>query len=118
MIVMYGERLKELAKAKGLNQKDLAKIAKAPDSSVSRWINHQYPPLKFIESICRHVNTPLWMFFLDNPSEIANHPINQIDELDLEILTAIKNLDKKTHDQVLHAFRDILQALVEAKERS
>ncbi len=57
------------------------------------------------------------VLFQDNPAEVAIHPINQLDELDLEILTAIKNLDKKTRDQVLYAFRDILQALIKAREK-
>lgn len=109
---MYGERLKELAKSHNLVQKDLAKIAKAPESSVSRWINQQYPPLKFIYAICAYVNEPVWQFFLDDPAEISQHPINTLDPKDIEVLQALNRIEPDLRDAVWRAWRQLLEGLV------
>ncbi|HPV99322.1 MAG TPA: helix-turn-helix transcriptional regulator [Spirochaetota bacterium] len=115
---MYGQKLKQVLKSRNITQKELSDLINIPPTTINGWTKKSYPLLENIEKVCKALNMPLWRFFLDNPAEIASHPINQLDEIDLEILTAIKNLDKKTRDQVLYAFRDILQALVEAKEHS
>ncbi|HPV96738.1 MAG: helix-turn-helix transcriptional regulator [Spirochaetota bacterium] len=116
--MFYGKKLKEIREKRGLKQRPIEEALGLSNSTLAKWENKAYPPLDGIEQVCNHLGVPLWQFFVKDIGEIANHPIRNIDEIDLEILTAIKNLDKKTRDQVLYAFRDILQALVEAKERS
>lgn len=114
---MYGQKIKQVLKNRNISQKELSDLINIPPTTINGWTKKSYPLLENIEKVCKALNMPLWKFFLDNPAEIAIHPINQLDELDIEILTTIKSLDKRTHDQVLHAFRDILQALVEAREK-
>ena len=117
IVSMYGQKIKQVLKNRNISQKELSDLIKIPPTTINGWTKKSYPLLENIEKVCKALDMPLWRFFLDNPAEVAIHPINQLDELDLEILTAIKNLDKKTRDQVLYAFRDILQALIKAREK-
>ena len=43
---MYGKKLKELFKAKGVKQKELSKLLNIPETTISSWTNQYYPRLE------------------------------------------------------------------------
>lgn len=59
----YGARLRTFLRKKSLSQKELAQMLGVPESTVSFWVNAQYPPLESIDRICRALEIPLAHFF-------------------------------------------------------
>ncbi len=54
---MYGVRIKELRKEKGLTQKQLADILKVDFRTVSFWENEKYEPnIQQIITLCNYFN--------------------------------------------------------------
>lgn len=49
----YGSRLREIIKAHPLNQVEIADKIGVSKSTISFWINSEYPPLDGIEAVCK-----------------------------------------------------------------
>ncbi len=103
---MHGQRLKKLLRERGVTQKELSEKLSIPETTVSGWTRQQYPPLENIEKCCQALGVPLWQFFLDNPHEVAEHPINKLHPTDVEILLLVYNLPDEFQVFWLTVLRD------------
>lgn len=80
--VLLGERIRELRKARGLTQEQLAELVEVEQKHVSRLeLGKSYPTIERLEKIAEALNVPLKDFFdfmhLDSPDTRAL----KIDEL-------------------------------------
>lgn len=74
--VLLGERIRELRKAKGLTQEQLAELVEVEQKHVSRLeLGKSYPTIERLEKIAEALNVPLKDFFdfmhLDSPDTRA-----------------------------------------------
>lgn len=60
----YGSRLREVIKDSEYNQVELAEKIGVSKSTISFWINAEYPPLDGIEKVCNEIGMPLYAFFM------------------------------------------------------
>lgn len=74
--VLLGERIRELRKARGLTQEQLAELVEVEQKHVSRLeLGKSYPTIERLEKIAGALNVPLMDFFdfmhLDSPDTRA-----------------------------------------------
>lgn len=67
-------KLKEILAEKKLNQKDLAKLSKVSENSVSSWIGGGNISLFNLEKICKALNVPINYFEEDGILLVAEEP--------------------------------------------
>lgn len=112
----YGSRLREIIKGSSFNQVELAEKIGVSKSTISFWINSEFPPLEGIESICNALEIPVYRFFM------GEQEIKDFMGLDPEWLeigkviqpfpVEVKNL---FYDQILAAMKTLKAALLKSK---
>ncbi len=103
----YGERLRELIKNGGLNQEKIAVMTGLPKSSLSNWVNAEYPPLHVIEKICGVLNLKLYQFFM-NEEDLEEFLPPGIEPYHIEFIRKLNSLPKEKRLEILRAFDMLL----------
>ena len=113
----YGSRLRELIKSSNFNQVEVAEKIGVSKSTISFWINSEYPPLDGVESVCNALDMPLYRFFMSNEN------IEEFMGLDpewLEIGKVIQPLPAEVknlfYSQILASMKTLKAALLESKQ--
>jgi transcriptional regulator with XRE-family HTH domain len=113
----YGSRLRELIKISEFNQAELADKIGVSKSTISFWINSEFPPLDGIESVCNAIDMPIYRFFMSdkNVEEFMG-----IDPEWLEIGKVIQPLPAEVknlfYNQILAAMKTLKAALLQSKQ--
>ena len=106
----YGTRLRELLESQGLKQADIADKINVSRSTVSFWINAEYPPLEGIEKICKALNIPVYRFFMtdENIQEITG-----VDPHWITLAKTIEHMPPDIQDKIMGQILVILNLVLE-----
>ena len=109
LIHMFGKRIKELRKAAGLKQSDLAHMLGVSRPNISFWENAQYPPLEAITRICKALEIDITEFFMTENMKSMPGRINP------DLLMLIERMLKLNGD-TLKNILDIFYVILEKYE--
>ncbi len=107
---MYGKKLKELLKEKGVKQKELSKMLGVPETTISTWTNQDYLRLENIEKICRALNIETWEFFIDKEK------LGEIYEIPPELVNIAREIKKLEPGKKNGLYRLMYEAMDLAKK--
>ncbi len=107
----FGSRLKELIKSANFSQADLADKIGVSRSTISFWVNSEYPPLDAIETVCKELDIPLYEFFMTE-EQIKKTMPDDIDPIQIELIRTLNNLPDEKHIAILEAFCKIAETFV------
>ncbi len=107
----FGSRLKELIKSANFSQADLADKIGVSRSTISFWVNSEYPPLDAIETVCKELDIPLYEFFMTE-EQIKKTMPDDIDPIQIELIRTLNNLPDDKHIAILEAFCKIAETFV------
>ncbi len=103
----YGWKLRYLIKEKGFNQEEIAKKIDVSKSTLSFWVNSEYPPLHGIEKICEVLNIDLYKFFMGE-RDLDNILPPGIEPYHIEFIRKLNSLPKEKRLEILRAFDMLL----------
>ena len=113
----YGSRLREIIKNSDFNQVELAEKIGVSKSTISFWINAEYPPVDGIEAVCNVLGISLYRFFM---SDQDVETFMGIDPEWLEIGKVIQPLPVEVknlfYNQILAAMKTLKAALLQSKQ--
>jgi len=111
----YGTRLRGLIESYGLKQSDIALKINVSKSTVSFWINAEYPPLEGIEKICAVLGIPVYQFFMSE-KDIEN--FMGVDPEWLEMGKAIQPLPDSIKNYTYKAIYQVAETVYAALTES
>lgn len=107
----YGTKLKSYIKKLGYTQNGYAAKRGIANSTMSVWVNSEYPPLEAIEMVCIDSGIPLYEFFMDDEQRMKTMP-EDIDPIQVELLRTLNALPNDKHIAIIEAFCKIAETFV------
>lgn len=104
----YGSRLREIIKAHPINQAEVADKIGVSKSTISFWINSEYPPLDGIEAVCKVIGIPLYKFFMTDEDV---KELTGVDPEFLEIVKMVKHMPEEVQIKIKLSFVQILDMM-------
>lgn len=116
----YGLRLKEFIKESGINQVELAEKIGVSKSTVSFWVNSEYPPLEGIEKVFKAIERPLYQFFFqeEDLKAILDKLYPQWSELMLSVNNIPLNVQEAMIDSFLKYAKSVEQTFIDAQAKA
>lgn len=117
---MFGEKLKQARKNKGIRQLELAKLLNTTNTSVSNWENNfSRPDLDMIKKMCSILDVSANYFLEIDEEELSSEEKNIInlyrimDEQGKEVLSYILKQEEKR----IRVYNELQQSIKEMKEK-